>query len=264
MKKLLLAQTTLAILATSTFASEDSKFYLRTDISRDILTKAGSGIKLTSNDTSDISAGIGYIVTDNLRTELAYAHYFSPTRKGYPYAKVASGDNVNTNITDFDSADILDADGKSLANSNASMKTKAKLQTLMLKGYYDIAKVGITKLFLGGGLGIAKVQEKESISYGKVSFPPNYESTGDEGTIAERVLSNNNLADRSMKLKTKNNFSWLIAAGAGFEVTDNITFDIQYNYQDFGKTSRLSNKTQKANNRSYRMHSIKAGVRLDI
>ncbi len=210
MKKLLLTSAAVAALSTSAFAADDSAFYLRADAGFDIFNNQKvNGIKLKSKYTGDISAGVGYKVMDNARAELAYAYYFTPTRKG------------STTTT--------------AAGQELHVKTKANIQTLMLKGYYDVADLGMAKVFVGAGIGGSRISQK--------NFEGNFPS---------------------VKEKAKNNFSWLLGLGAGFEVTDAVTIDVQYNYQDFGKSSAKIKGVNNFDKSKYRAHAIKAGVRFDI
>ncbi len=205
MKKLLLTSAAVAALSTSAFAADDSVFYLRADAGFDIFNNQKfEGIKIKSKYTGDISFGVGYKVMENVRTEVAYGYYFQPTRKG-------SG---------------VDDDG-----DTAHVKTKANIQTLMLKGYYDVADLGMAKVFVGAGIGGFRISQKDSV------------------------------VDVSFKEKAKNNVSWLLGLGAGFEVTDAVTIDVQYNYQDFGKSSgkvKDRTKTPKSAYRSQRYHKLSA------
>ncbi len=207
MKKLLLTSAAVAALSTSAFAADDSVFYLRADAGFDIFNNQKfEGIKIKSKYTGDISFGVGYKVMENVRTEVAYGYYFQPTRKG-------SG---------------VDDDG-----DTAHVKTKANIQTLMLKGYYDVADLGMAKVFVGAGIGGSRISQKDTMYI-------------------------------SYKEKAKNNFSWLLGLGAGFEVADAVTIDVQYNFQDFGKSSGKVKDGDDVSKSAYRSHAIKAGVRFDI
>ncbi len=258
MKKLLLTFLAIATLSTSTFAAEDSLFYLRADAGFNSFNKVTIGMKKKAQNTGDFSLGVGYMVMDNVRAEIAYAYYFTPTRKGSGSTTLANSATQETNIINLDSGLVTVANGQAQAGdatSNTSIKTKAKLQTIMLKGYYDVADLGAAKVFIGAGVGMTRLQEKISASYS---------GTVDGQAGANQVTAAN--ADKntkSAKLKAKNNFSWLLGVGAGFEVTDAVTVDLQYNFQDFGKSATINNK-KKSNSHAYRSHAIKAGVRFDI
>lgn len=254
MKKLLLASAAVAALSSSAFAADDSIFYLRGDAGFDMFNNVSTGQKLKAKYTGDISAGVGYKVMDNLRAELAYAYFFQPTRKGSGATTLADVGTTTTNITDIRSGAVTVATGAAAgdATATASLKTKANIQTLMLKGYYDVADLGMAKLFVAAGIGAARVQEKVSVSYSGVTA----------GTTVTATAADS--ASNSSKLKSKNNFSWLLGVGAGFEVTDAVTIDVQYNFQDFGKTSSASGAKVKGGKCAYRAHALKAGVRFDI
>lgn len=209
MKKMpLITSLAFVALSTSAFAARDSSFYLRTDCGIGHFNNSTmEKTKLKSKYNTDISAGIGYRVMDNIRAEIAYSHFFKPTRAGSSKSP----------------------DGMAL-----SIKTKANLQTLMLKGYYDIAELGSTKIFIEGGIGGSRIKQEDIFN----------------GT--------------SKTEKAKNNFSWLVGVGAGFQMTESTTLDFQYNYQDFGKSSAKSKSYFKIQKSPYRSHALKAGIRIDM
>ncbi len=109
----------------------------------------------------------------------------------------------------------------------------------------------MTKLFIAGGIGCSRISEKLT----RIMISTNHNAS---------PATTQTLTD-SHKAKAKNNFSWLLGLGAGFEVTDAVTIDVQYNYQDFGKSSGGKiDDVNTAPKSAYRSHAIKAGVRFDI
>nr|MBP7190480.1 porin family protein [Rickettsiaceae bacterium] len=103
-------------------------------------------------------------------------------------------------------------------------------------------------VFLGAGAGGAKISNKASA----INIP------------AHNV---------ECKYSSKNNFTWLLALGSSYNVTESIKVDVQYNYQDFGKTNNITitDTLASGDKRSItfsgpriRSHSIKAGVRFEI
>jgi opacity protein-like surface antigen len=88
---------------------------------------------------------------------------------------------------------------------NTSSKLKYEINSLQLRSYvdaFDLSDFG--KMYFGAGLGWAQVKPKLS--------GPN-----------------------AMSGKKTNNLTWLVAAGANFEVADGTKLGVEYNYQDFGK-----------------------------
>jgi opacity protein-like surface antigen len=195
MKKLLLAAAATA--AFSSAAIANNEFYLRADAGINMFAKATdktTKAKMKSQYTPSMELGLGYAVMDNVRAEFAYGHHFNPTLK-----------------------------------KGSTAKHKANIQTLMVKGFYDAFDLGMAQVFVGAGVGFAKVSEK----------------------ITGGV---------SAKVKAKNNFSYLLALGTSFDAADSVKIDVQYNFQDFGKTKA----TAAIGKTAYRSHAIKAGVRFAL
>lgn len=217
MKKLLLTTAAVAAFSTSAFAFGDSGFYLRVDGSAHRFNRVGlegedsNGNPAQSSCASDISgaaeAGAGYNIDEKARLELVYGYHFSPT--------------WNQNVDPI------------------KTKTTAKIQTAMLKAYYDVFDFGQAKIFVGAGVGGSRISTKTNAVAGN----------------NKEVISS----------KSKNNFSWLLALGSSYDITDAIKVDVQYNFQDFGKTSKLKDSDgDESGTQSLRSNSIKAGIRFNI
>lgn len=196
MKKLLLAAAATA--AFSSAAIADNEFYLRADAGVNMFNKVYTDAK-KAKVTPSMELGAGYALMDNVRAELAYGYHFNPGSKG--------------------TAPVLGA-----------YKVKADIQTLMVKGFYDAFDLGMAQVFVGSGVGLAKVSQK--FTY---------------GTTSE-------------KAKAKNNFTYLLALGTAFDVADSVKIDVQYNFQSFGQTKATANAAKA----TYRSHAIKAGVRFAL
>lgn len=198
MKKLLLAAAATAAFSSSAMA--DDMFYLRADAGLNMFNKAKdaqTSTKMKAKVSPSMEVAVGYGVMDNVRAELAYGHHFNPTLK------------------------------------KGTVKHKAKIQTLMVKGFYDAFDLGMAKVFVGTGVGLAKVSE-------------NITSTA------------------NAKVKAKNNVTYMFALGTSFDVADSVKIDLQYNFQDFGKTKSHKVVTTEAGKTTYRANSIKLGARFAL
>jgi opacity protein-like surface antigen len=210
MKKLLLVAAATAALSTSAMADSENMFYLRGDLGAGMFQKAkdkSTGLKMKSKTSMSLDLGVGYYVMDNMRGDLVFVHHFNPEMK--------KGGNATT----------------------VSAKHKANIETLMLKGYVDVAEVSVAKIFVGAGVGFAQISEK--ITWGD---------------------------NTSLKAKKKNNMAYSLALGSGFDLADGVKGDVAYNFSDFGKTKsakEVGDDTECAKT-SYRSHSVKFGVRFDI
>ncbi len=201
MKKLLLAAAATA--AFSSAAIADNEFYLRADAGINMFAKSKvNSVKLKSKYSPSMELGLGYAVMDNVRAEFAYGHHFNPTAK-----KTVNG---------------------------VAVKAKSNIQTLMVKGFYDAFDLGMAQVFVGAGVGLAKVSSKVSLT--------------------------NAIGSDTYKAKAKTNFTYLLALGTSFDAADSVKIDVQYNFQDFGKTKSTADLTKIA----YRSHAIKAGVRFAL
>ncbi len=231
MKKLLLTSAAIAAFSTSAMASSNSGFYITAgggvhrfdDLKLSVILSDSNQqsqkmtFTLPTELSGEVQAGVGYNITEQIRTELIYGHHFSPSWK--------------------------------FVTGPIRISLKEKIQTAMAKVYYDVFDFGQAKVFLGAGAGGAKISNKESY----MSMIDNRESKKIE-----------------FKHSTKNNFTWLLALGSSYNVTESIKVDVQYNYQDFGKTGNItitdnaSKESLKVPGFRIRSHSIKAGVRFEI
>lgn len=199
MKKLLLAAAATAAFSSSAMA--DDMFYLRGDAALNMFNKAKdaqSGVKMKAKASPSMEVAVGYGLMDNVRAELAYGHHFNPTMK------------------------------------KSTTKHKANVQTLMAKGFYDAFDLGMAQVFVGTGVGLAKVSEKVTVS------------------------------NVTTKVKAKNNFTYMFALGTAFDAADSVKIDLQYNFQDFGKTKSMKVNAVEAGKTAYRSHAIKLGARFAL
>ncbi len=130
MKKLLIAATA-ATISSSAFASEGT-FYLRGDVGASMLpkqTQKNFDTKLKSSTHVGASIGVGYYVMDNVRSELALTHHFTPKQK-------CAKESVNT------------------------VKASPTATALSLKGLLDVYDFGMGQAFLGAGVGFAQLGGK--------------------------------------------------------------------------------------------------------
>ncbi len=217
MKKILLAAAVTAAFSSSAFANND--FYVRGDVAYNKFNNNKiDGVKLKGKYNPSMEIGVGYGVMDNLRAEIVYGYQFNPTKK------------YNT----------VDQD----AGITYSGKLKAQIQTVMVKGYFDAADLGMAKIFVGAGVGMSRIKSKINSSVTEIT-------TGDTET-------------ESFKEKAKNNFTYSLALGSSFDVTDAVKVDLQYNFQDFGKSSGKFKDGTSMPKVSYRSHAIKLGARFAI
>jgi len=91
------------------------------------------------------------------------------------------------------------------------LHTSVTTTTLMLNGYYDLAKFDRFTPYVGAGVGIA------------------YNKTGDVSFTGNPALVNVIEGDSRWSL------AWSLMAGVGVQLTERTTLDIGYRYMDMGK-----------------------------
>ena len=204
MKKLLLIAASTAVLSSSAMASG---FYLRADVGANKFLNFKDDKVVLKNKkwSASLDLGVGYNFADDVRGEFVFGHYFNPPK------------NTDTVMED---------------GSTETIVYKSNVNTIMFKGYYDLAEVGPVKMFVGAGVGLAAIQEKS------------------------KVIINEVLVISHTKAKLQPAYS--LALGGAFKLSDGIHTDVQYNFSDFGKSVFTANKHK------FRAHTIKAGLRFDI
>lgn len=102
-------------------------------------------------------------------------------------------------------------DGPVLVKESGYMKFD--VQSVFLNMYFDIDTGTQFTPYVGGGLGVAIIDAK-----GKLKV------TEDDVTFFDNSASN-----------SETNFAFNLAAGVGYDVSDNFTLDLGYRYADFGE-----------------------------
>jgi opacity protein-like surface antigen len=228
MKKTLLILTTNLLLSTSTLAAVDT-FYLRGDVSANKNTTENA--KLPSNIALGnlsfkgktflgLEAGFGYNVSEEFRAELVFVHNISPKMTGTYYRSQANG------------------------TFNVNSRTKARIEALMIKLYFDIYDFGPGKIFFGAGGGVSQVSEKTSWTR----------------TTFTRSTNTTNTTKGEKKESKRNNFAYTLALGTSFKVKEGIDIDLQYSWFDYGH-AKLENYVSPLKHRG---NSIKAGIRFAL
>jgi opacity protein-like surface antigen len=181
-----------------------------------------------------IGVGVGYHLTQDIRAEIVI-HAHSPY-----FAK--STDNL----------DYLNNSNGSQSRGSISVKRKATIQTLMLNNYYTILHEDDYDIFIGGGIGIARIKEKVNL------------------VSSSSVIQNNRMFtfspnSDSTSTKKVNNFTYSLAIGITVKLKDHINMELAYNWRDFGKTKPVSIDGEEAPTKNrYKGHDFTVGFRLAI
>lgn len=236
MKKTLIALTTFACF--SGLAHAENGFYLGGQL--------GASVLKASNLNDSLHYNYGRVVKDDI---------FDSMHK----TKLAGALNLGYNFSDYDIP--VRAELSFTLRSNAekkenrynmyedyqlrtTQKVKARMNTLMLNGYYDIDMDSDITPFIGAGLGVAftKLENSHKEKY-NVSV---------DGVDYERSIS-----------KSKTKFAWNIAAGVAYKVNNNINIDFTARYVDAGKVTIKSQNEYYRNKFSADLSSVDllAGIR---
>ena len=238
-QKLLFAAAAAALMAAPSLATaQDSGWYLRGN--------AGYGVHTDTEFTGDIvgenesegnvaySLGLGYEFGNNWRMEL-------------------DGTGLWTDLGKIDS----------LPQSAAKLRTNS----LMLNAIYDFNDFGRWEPYVGAGIGFAKSELSAVAS----DFP----SGSDAGAtlVASSACPGARNGSDSFVCSVDDsdvNFAWQVIAGLGYAVTDNLTWDTNYKYQDIDVASFEGVRTNNISGASTRLaadlvdagsHTVMTGFR---
>ncbi|MDX1924367.1 MAG: outer membrane beta-barrel protein [Rickettsiaceae bacterium] len=123
------------------------------------------------------------------------------------------------------------------SKNGLDIKVAPLATSLHVKGLVDFYDFGFGQTYFGAGLGLSQVSGKFTAKYMGV--------------------------ESAMKWKKKNNFSYLLTVGAGFDVADGVKLDVAYSYNDHGKLSKLKGSTSSVKY-NLRTHDITGGVRVEL
>lgn len=192
MRKILLTTITALIFVALPVTAADSNFFVKANAGLSKLNKTG---KFRSDNSTFVGIGVGYNLMDNVRADLTFDHFIDPSFKDH------------------------------------GRKIKANINTFLLNGYIDLFDISITKMFVGLGTGLARVQTKKSMIDGN----------GNHVTA---------------KSKQANNFTYTAYIGVSTEFAPSFHGELVYSWRDFA--------VQKDNNATIKGHHVAAGIRFDI
>jgi opacity protein-like surface antigen len=140
MKKILLAAAATTIISSSVaFAGAEDMFFLKAQVGANMMSSVKDksfDVKLKSETNPFLGLGVGYYLMDNVRADLTFEHYFSPTMK-----KNFEEDGIKQ-----------------------TAKRKVTLDALFINGYVDLFDLSVAKFFAGAGVGMAQVAGKVTLS----------------------------------------------------------------------------------------------------
>lgn len=217
MKKILLTAAIVAVSSTAlaTVTAEKGCWYAKANVGVAKFQK-NTGYKSKTDGLATIA--VGYNMMDNLRADLSLDHFFDP--------KLTSETDTYKNTLKLD------------------------VNSLLLNMYTDLVDASMAKVFVGAGVGFARVGGKQ-IALTKAqpaAVPPVVESTA------------------TNKLKSHKAFSYALYAGISSEVDHGVFAELTYAFKDFGKHTKLKDVTPTTQILTKRLksHNVTIGMRFDI
>lgn len=211
MKKTLIALT--AIACFSSFAhAQTSGFYLGGQLGSSILKASSLKDSYSYDDGYDYwseSYKIGSISDGKLAGSLNIGYNFKPAFD-LPFRAELSF-TLRGNLDDKKHKSYYDEDDDLY---HTTQRTKARMNTLMLNGYYDIETGTSFTPFVGAGIGLAFAKLEHR-------YDERYEFDDE--------------ADYIKFSRSKTKFAWNVAAGVAYKVSDNLDIDFTARYVDAGK-----------------------------
>lgn len=248
MKKLLLVAATSTSFLTSTASfAETGRFYLKAEGGASKLNTinweyADVSLKLKSSISGIFGVGVGYYLMDNVRAELTLGILANPEHRGsFNGVFIFEKPKFNEYLSYIKFKEY---------KISETTKIKGRVKSLLLSSYVDLYDAGgIAKIFVGAGVGMAKVQEK------RVCTATATNEKGKSETIVFSISS-----------KNANNFAYQLTAGVSFNLVNDIKLDFAYSWRDYGQTSSKGNDKDdpKLYKSAYRGHNLMAGIRFDI
>lgn len=166
-----------ALLANNAYAETDN-FYLRLKLSRLHPEKIGD---LVAKPVILPGMAIGYNISDDMRVDLSFSHLTNVKHKGKITESVRAPGNLPPTYTDslkeqhllpptYNRCDCPPI----FIHSVKPVLAKAKLTTCKVNLFVDIYKVDNMSLYVGGGVGITRIERSMTIDNVTEKFSPYY------------------------------------------------------------------------------------------
>ena len=199
-----------------------SDFFIKANISANIFNDAKQyeGIKLKSQITPATAVGLGYYIQDNFRIDLTFEHYFT-----LRYKKQICNNHPE--------------------HGTFKLKQSPQLSALLINTSIDIVDFDPVKLFVTGGIGIAKHKTKYLLSGVDIDGDP---------------------VDDVISTKTSRNLAYSIGTGFSFDLSECVNAEITYLWKNFGSTKPMKNEDGENISRkmTYSTHNVSVGLRIDL
>lgn len=195
--------------------------------------------KQKSNYNPNFSISIGKYINTNIRTELLLGYdigNFKTTNKKFGLSAEEMREFAQDGINPRD------------INMQGKIKRKSTILHIFINTYLDLPINESFDLFLGVGIGSAKLYEKVKL-------------TGNFNIMDMQI------DEDKQKVKSDTlNFAYNISVGSAFSISDNLKMELSYIYKDFGDAdnTRKWEDGDKLSKAHYKSHNINLGVRYNL
>lgn len=146
-------------------------------------------------DAAVIGGGVGYKISDHFRTDVTLDYETKAKFKGDLYSDTGCVPGVQC---------------------GSHEKAKISAWSFFWNGYIDLVTIHGFTPYIGGGIGVARLEIN------------NYSTQGFAGCPGKCPTTGYDIKD------SKWNFAWNLQAGAAYHITDNLLFDANYRFVDLG------------------------------
>lgn len=143
-----------------------------------------------------------------------------------------------------------DTDGLDRTDDTFSFNTSSNIATLMANTYYDFDLGLPVKPYVKAGLGLSFSSTD--------GFLDTTIDSGVDDLPAGTVIS-----DQAFENNKETDFTWALGAGVSYPLTDTVSLDMEYQYQDYGSVRTAFDETGDALRYSdIASHSLLTGLRI--
>lgn len=209
------------------FASlKENKLYLYVSLAGNKI----NSVKQDSYISPEIGMGVGYYIDDFYRADITATTF---------------------NFNFYDSFIGINKDD--IIGTN-DIKSKAYGHSLMFNNYFNIKSADSFKIFIGAGLGVARIKEQRIYLF--------------SGNIISDQIFNLPLLTETYTSKTTTNFAYSLSLGTSINIKPRVNLDLIYSYKDFGKPKYrivdLEKVTSVKSIKRYTGHQLSVGLRFDL
>lgn len=241
MKHLFVKNIIILLFTSSIAMAQTNNFYLKGTIGANKIKEfieTKPRMEFTTQQHSEISPslaiGLGYYFNKTFRSDIELGWHSISFQKAID------------NFSYFDGID------ESFITGALGVKRQSFINSIMLNNYANIYTRDNFKLFVGIGIGAAKIKEQTTyLSKGNI--------IKDDQTLTFPLLVD------SSTTKSVYNLSYSFIIGSEIEVTPDVKCDLTYSWKDFGKTKPITNEIGDIPTKNhYRGHNIALGIRFDL